>query len=253
MRRDIFFLVVGAILGVVASLIGHPFSVAEDEYTVTSPATALRSKSKKHRIESGDSVVVDPSNSGINSADVENNEGQLQPAVLVGGMSANERGQIVLSSPVPELYDTMLKPRELPKSLRTAELYERFMGDARDNAWADAMELGINQYIAERGSDLEVVFDFVECRSRYCVVAGVSYSQDRGPWNTFNPEMRNSGWWLASGGDSTVGGTYGSETRFATVISRERSDTVRPGSEDNPSNKSDENGTQSAKVGMASR
>ncbi len=252
MRRNIFFLAVGVILGVVATSIGQQFLGVEDEYSFTFPAPVLDSESQKHGMESVSSGVVGLSKIEIGRADVESSVDNFHPPILVGDTSAPELAQLVVTSPVPQPYDTMLKPRELPKNLKTPELYDRFMSDSRDNAWADAMELGINQYIAERGPDLEVVFEFVECRSRYCVVAGVSYSQDRGPWNTFNPEMSNSGWWQASGGESTVGGTYGSETRFAIVISREHSDIVRPGTNDDSSKKPDESGTQSAKVEMAS-
>jgi len=252
MRRELFFLAVGAVLGASAVLIGQQDSEVDTNYSATLPAIVSSPESEKFSDDSSDFDGGHSSKTSTKRADVEAHADQKQPSALEKSETPIDHRQTFLVSTVPDPYDAMLKPRELPKNLRTPELYEKFKSDIRDNSWADAMELGINQYIAERGPELEVVFDFVECRSRYCVVAGVSYSQDRGPWNTFNPEMSNSSWWLATGGNSTVGGTYGNETRFATVISREPSDIVRPGSSGKPSDKPNESSAQSVKVGMAS-
>lgn len=253
MRRELYFLAIGGVLGAAAVLSIQGFSSFDREGSTTSPALVRSHEPQRPGVESGSHEVGGQRDSSSQLADFEQYEDQVQQDSFANSSVSKERGQTLSLSEVPEPYDKMLKPRQLPKNLKTPELYERFKSDVRDNSWADAMELGINQYIAERGSDLELVFDFVECRSRYCVVAGVSYSQDRGPWNTFNPEMTNSGWWLASGGNSTVGGTYGNETRFATIISRELSDTTRPSSSEDSGNRSENSDTQMVQAEMASR
>ena len=228
MRRELFFLTLGGVLGAAVVLSGQRISISQGDDSATLSVLVGNPEPQKPGPESSGAEVGEQRDASMQLAEDEQFEGQVQPDALVNSSASEKRNPAHLQPVVPEPYETMLKPRELPKKFRTPELYDRFRVDVRDNSWADAMELGINQYVAERGSDLELVFDFVECRSRYCVVAGVSYSQDRGPWNTFNPEMSSSGWWAASGGNSTVGGTHGNETRFATVISREPSDTIRP-------------------------
>jgi len=126
-----------------------------------------------------------------------------------------------------EPYASMVRPPEQPKVLRTPELFERFLEEGRDNSWADAMEAGMIQFEAEVGARYQTAFDSVECRSRYCVIAGVTYSQEPQPWNPVMAELSNSGWWQGAGGTSISATSNGSETYFLAIISRDPVDTLR--------------------------
>jgi hypothetical protein len=227
MQRELIILLAGVALGASLVLSAQRYAKTANDDSISS---AMKDRSPGHREFEDEIRSADTHNAAVaevRRVDIEQIDNRSQADSLSGTAANDRRQQTLQPSPVPEPYDTMLKPRELPATFSTPELYERFRVELRDNAWADSMELGIKQYIAARGADLGLVFDFVECRSRYCVIAGVSYGQDHTPWNTYNPELRSSGWWLASGGDSTVGGTYGNETRFATIISKDPADTLR--------------------------
>jgi hypothetical protein len=155
--------------------------------------------------------------------------------------SADSLGRVI-----PEPYLSMVKPRSMPERLTTQELYKGFLDDARDESWAYPMELGINQYIARRGGDFEAAFEFVECRSRYCTIAGVVYSGGQETVNEFMAEMTQSGWWEINGGASTVGTSSDSEYRFVSIFARSAEDANR---KEPPKDKSTEKATQgSAKV-----
>ena len=141
----------------------------------------------------------------------------------------------------------MVKPRPIPKKLTPSELYEGFLNDSRDEAWAYPMELGINQYIARRGGDFDAEFEFVECRSRYCTIAGVVYGGGQDTVNEFMAEMTQSGWWQINGGASTVGTRNNTEYRFVSIYTRSEKDANRY---EPPDNKSTEKTTQNS-VGVA--
>lgn len=145
---------------------------------------------------------------------------------------------------IPAPYAKMIEPKPLPKTLAPPELFERFAGDVRDDTWAYAMELGINQYIARRGSELESAFEFVECRSRYCTIAGVVYEGGQATVNEMLSEMTQSGWWQTYGGASTVGRTTDTEYRFVSIFPRAREDTDRDPSHSETEDKRAESSTQ---------
>lgn len=128
---------------------------------------------------------------------------------------------------MPDIYAEMIEPQPLPKTLAPPELFEKFTDDLRDEAWAYPMELGINQYIARRGGELEAVLEFVECRSRYCTIAGIVYDGGQATVNVMLSEMTQSGWWQTFGGASTVGRTTDTEYRFVSIFPRAREDTDR--------------------------
>ena len=128
---------------------------------------------------------------------------------------------------IPEVYTAMVEPRPRPERLTTQELYQGFVDDSRDESWAYPMELGINQYISERGGTFGAEFEFVECRSRYCTIAGVVYGGGQPTVNEFMAEMTQRGWWQTYGGRSTVGSRIDDEYRFVSIFPRTPDDSSR--------------------------
>ncbi len=131
---------------------------------------------------------------------------------------------------ISENYVAMVTPRPLPEKLTTQEMYKEFLEDSRDESWAYPMELGIGQYIAERGGDFGAAFEYVECRSRYCTIAGVVYGGGQPTVNEFMAEMTGSGWWQAYGGNNTVGSRTDDEYRFVSIFPRTPDDFSRDSS-----------------------
>ncbi len=121
----------------------------------------------------------------------------------------------------------MVTPREKPEWLTPQELYQRFTDDARDESWAYPMELGINQYVSAHGPDIGAEFEFVECKGRYCTVAGVVYGGGQTQVNRFIGDLTQSGWWQGDSGNSTVGFSNENEYRFVTIFSRDKKDYKR--------------------------
>ena len=97
---------------------------------------------------------------------------------------------------MPELYlDWIGYPPE-PQTERYAyDYYADFAQDVRDEPWAAAMEAGIADFMARRLPPDKVVVDYVQCRSRQCVIAGYALADDTSAFG----EIRNSGWWQAQG------------------------------------------------------
>lgn len=180
------------------------------------------------------SVASEPTGSPAAPAETAN---AITPADSAGATQVSH-------AQIPAPYAEMIEPKPLPKTLAPPELFERFAGDVRDDTWAYAMELGINQYIARRGSELESAFEFVECRSRYCTIAGVVYEGGQATVNEMLSEMTQSGWWQTYGGASTVGRTTDTVYRFVTIFPRAREDTDRDPSQGQPEDKGAESSVQ---------
>ncbi len=127
-------------------------------------------------------------------------------------------------------YVAMVTPRPLPEKLTTQEMYKEFVRDSRNESWAYPMELGINQYIAEKGGEFGATFEFVECKSRYCTIAGVVYGGGQPTVNDFMSEMTGRGWWQTYGGSNTVGSRTDDEYRFVSIFPRTPDDFSRDSS-----------------------
>lgn len=128
---------------------------------------------------------------------------------------------------LPAAYISMVEPRPLPENLTVQEMYLDFNTDERDESWAYPMELGITQHIARRGSELGMTIEFVECRSRFCTIAGIVHDGGQPTVNILLGEMTQSGWWQTFGGASTVGTSQDAEYRFVSIFPREESDATR--------------------------
>ena len=105
--------------------------------------------------------------------------------------------QTALSAPepMPEVYLDMIGyPEESTPAPDRYDRYVAFASDVRDESWAAAMEAGIANFAA-RLNQMEVVVEYIECRSLYCVIAGHSPTGSTAQLG----DMRDTGWWQAAG------------------------------------------------------
>ena len=128
---------------------------------------------------------------------------------------------------MPANYIAMVTPRPLPERLTTQEMYRDFLNDPRDEAWAYPMEVGINQFIEDRGGKYSATFEYVQCTSRYCTIAGVVYGGGQPTVNEVMAEMTQRGWWQTFGGNNTVGSSTNNEYRFVSIFPRTPEDFSR--------------------------
>ena len=97
---------------------------------------------------------------------------------------------------IPEIYRPAIGPANPP--LTFGEEYELFSREAIDSVWAQPMENGINSYLATQGASSGFVFDFVQCRSTACVIAGYTVNDSAdSDYQSIVKGMLNKGWWDA--------------------------------------------------------
>jgi hypothetical protein len=110
--------------------------------------------------------------------------------------------QTALSTPepIPEVYLDMIGyPEDSTPAPDRYDRYVAFARDVRDEPWAAAMEAGIANFAA-RLNQMEVVVEYIECRSLYCVIAGYSPTGSTAQlW-----DMRDTGWWQAAGAGADI-------------------------------------------------
>jgi hypothetical protein len=119
--------------------------------------------------------------------------------------------------PLPGVYRDMIGPVQDKNPMQWAyDSYAAFARDVRDETWASTMEAGITVWAG--GLDgREMVIDYVECRSKYCLIAGYEL---RG--NTAQiGDLPAAGWWQADGSLSShmVSGRDG-RTDFVLFVDR---------------------------------
>jgi hypothetical protein len=108
------------------------------------------------------------------------------------------------------------------------ENYELFATDERDESWAYTMELAIQNHLAVNQKPDGALIEYVECRSRMCVVAGTVPAGSNSDFSEHLNAMRETGWWQLSDSASTAGGIANGEFRFVTFIPRDSADTLVP-------------------------
>ena len=120
---------------------------------------------------------------------------------------------------IPNAYRDLVGPIPPPR-LSSAELHELFEKEPRDEAWAYAMESGINDHIANFGTGEGTVVEYVECRSQHCEIAGFADKGHMGSIGRVYGDMTRSGWWQADGGTHHIGGHVDGLDRFVIITSR---------------------------------
>ena len=242
MKKNLFVLLAGVLIGSTGTLMlgtNNNDALTRDSAELSVASIAEMPQDSPERIATGNTIVKESSHSP------ETSEGASSIAVRQVASITDSSGSTIgmPDFDLAEPYASMVRPPEQPKMLRTPELFERFLEDGRDNSWADSMEAGMKQLEAEIGAEYQTAFDSVECRSRYCVIAGVTYSQEPQPWNPVMSELSSSGWWQGAGGTSISATSNGSETHFLAIVSREPIDTFR-----DPGTQTDKTGESSVKV-----
>jgi len=237
MRRTILigvasFIAGGLLAGLILGSQTKRTGVAENAHPATSPG---RLPDAEEASPAGDPLTSDGGQASQSSRAIESDAGNqrvraTEPVSVEFESNRNRAdSQTATSSNVriPEQYLSMVKIDPLPAALTTQEQFNVFSEDARDESWAYPMEEGINQYIAQQGAEINTLLEYVECRSRFCTIAGVVTDGGQANVNRLLSGITQSGWWQTHGGASTVGSSSDSGYRFVTVFPREHSDTQR--------------------------
>lgn len=119
---------------------------------------------------------------------------------------------------IPDAYRKALGPVVRHKSF--GERYEEFEAEPIDGAWAQAMEYGINDFIAVHGPSSNEVFDFIQCRSSSCVLAGYTDLGREPNGASIIGDLSRQSWWQGGGRASSTNSVDGSRRTFVIFIAR---------------------------------
>jgi hypothetical protein len=129
----------------------------------------------------------------------------LPPPITLpsGNQDAKETSTIGKPSgpQIPEQYRQTIGP-----VIRVPAFGERFMafeGEPVDVPWAQAMETGLNDFIAVQGPQSSSVVEFIQCRSTACVIAGYSIPNQEGLDASILGDLRKQSWWEGGRTSST--------------------------------------------------
>ena len=122
---------------------------------------------------------------------------------------------------IPSAYRDLVDPipRHRPSPLEIHAIFEK---EPRDETWAAAMEAGIRDHYARFGAAEKTVVEYVECRSKYCEIAGFREKDFSGVTGRVFSDMTKSGWWQADGGDNYISGHADGVDRFVIIVTRYR-------------------------------
>ena len=118
----------------------------------------------------------------------------------------------------PEAYRSMVRPRVTGANLRAQ--FALFESEPRDEPWAQAMEAGMNTYLAAFGPDTGTVFEFVRCRSSLCVLAGYVVEGHKLQSSNMMGEMIKQGWWDGGHASQMTGRKVGEHDSFVIILPR---------------------------------
>jgi len=115
---------------------------------------------------------------------------------------------------IPLMYRQAIGP--VRRTYSFGESYILFETEPVDEAWAYGMEAGISDYLSRLGPDSGAVFEFVQCRSTACAIAGYVVEGGRDQTAMMVDRMRHEPWWDAGGTSKSIGG----EEQFVILLSR---------------------------------
>ena len=117
---------------------------------------------------------------------------------------------------MPTRYKEMIGPLE-PSRITFSERHASFAVEPRDEPWAVAMETGINDYLAAAGPGDGMVFEYVECRTRTCEVAG--YIVDEQAARGFDTDdLVEQSWWQGGRATSSIGPKIDGTKHFVIIF-----------------------------------
>ena len=144
----------------------------------------------------------------------------------VDGSKANAPEFARITVGTPSLYRELVGsiPRARPN---LSQVHADFKTEQRDEPWAAAMESGIRNYFSGRGKSDGLILEYLECRSRHCVGAGITASSNKDTTgrvvsDTFKVvgDMAKAGWWQADGGMSLIRSSPDGVDRFIVFVGR---------------------------------
>jgi len=115
---------------------------------------------------------------------------------------------------IPDAYRNSIGP--IVRRPTFGEIYRKFESEPVDEPWAWAMEHGLNDFIAVHGPRSGEVFDFVQCRSSYCVVAGYKLDSMEASGASIISELTSQSWW--QGGASAYSSSSSEQDRRRFVV-----------------------------------
>ena len=125
----------------------------------------------------------------------------------------------VPTSNIPAVYSKIIGQPQ-PKQLRIADRHAIFLAEPRDEAWASAMESGINNYLADNASNLGFKVEYVECRSEHCEIAGYLPEGHPDDTGTLKNGLKNSGWWQGGVSSASTGREIDGVERVVIIFNR---------------------------------
>jgi hypothetical protein len=139
------------------------------------------------------------------------------------GSPPSDRGaaslDVSIPAPViPGSYRDTIGPIVAHKSY--GEQYRDFEAEPIDGSWAQAMEIGINDFIAIHGPSSNEVFEFVQCRSSNCVLAGYKDPSQEPQGASIIGDLSRQPWWQGGGSASSTNTIKDGRRSFVIFISR---------------------------------
>ena len=119
---------------------------------------------------------------------------------------------------IPESYRQTIGP--VVRHISFGERYQEFEAEPIDISWAQAMEAGIHDFIANHGPKYGEVFEFVQCRSLSCVLAGYTIPGHEVQGASVIGTLSRQPWWQASRKASSTHSSAEGRTTFVTIIPR---------------------------------
>ncbi len=119
---------------------------------------------------------------------------------------------------IPESYRATIGP--VVQHVSFGEKYQDFEEEPIDEPWAIAMETGINDFIAIHGPASGEVFEFVQCRSSHCVLAGYTLAGQEPRGASVIGQLSDQPWWQGAREASSTYSSGNDRTSFVILIPR---------------------------------
>lgn len=123
-----------------------------------------------------------------------------------------------VSLEIPESYRATIGP--VVQHISFGEKYRDFEAEPIDGSWAYAMESGISDFIAIHGPESGEVFEFVQCRSSNCVLAGYTLLGREPSGASVIGQLSRQPWWQGGQKASSTHNSGEDRTSFVVLIPR---------------------------------
>ena len=145
-------------------------------------------------------------------------ENDSAPIVAHPRESMREMPSPRLEMDIPEAYLRIVGSTR--PHLSFGERVGQFQTEPRDEIWASAMEAGINSYVAASAPTAGAVFEYIQCRSTACILAGYVIDGKERQSASMLGELQSQGWWDGGNSSHSMGGTVGEQDAFVILFPR---------------------------------